>query len=279
MELQLYNNLVYELVRAPSPRQCCHAMLPSRVRASLVRGGTSKGLFFRRGDLPPPGPARDAILLRAIGPDPTAMQLDGVGGGVSSTSKVAIVGPSAQATCDLDYEFGQVSLTDQRIEYDQNCGNLASAVGLFALREGMVQCAGDSEPTTLRIWQVNTRTMMEVTMRPPGCDRRIRIPGVAGTAPPILLQWLTPGVGRRNAPAAEQLAVSGIGDVEVTLVEAGNPAVIVRAADVGAGVHGEGLDWAVIDELRGAAAMRLARPRRRYVGKGTCLRRASAVSL
>ena len=119
-----------------------------------------------------------------------------------------IVGASTQASCDLDYEFGQVSLTEQRVEHDQNCGNLASAVGLFALREGIVSGGGaggagggDPEPTTLRIWQVNTRSVMEVTMRPPGCSQRIAIPGVAGVGPPILLRWLDPAVGRTAGPA------------------------------------------------------------------------------
>ena len=224
-----------------------------------MRGGTSKGLFFRRDDLPPAGPERDAILLRAIGPDATGMQLDGCGGGVSSTSKVAIVGPSAHHSCDLDYEFGQVSLTEQRVEHDQNCGNLASAVGIFALREGLLEL-GAKVLTTLRIFQVNTGSRMEVTVPSLACEQ-VSIPGVAGAGLPVHVRWVSPAVGRLRGPPSERLMLrglrSGAADIEVTLVEAGNPAVIVRAADIGAAVHGSDLDWELVDELREAAARRL----------------------
>src|SRR4051812_17261792 len=127
-----------------------------------MRGGTSKGVFFRLQDLPPaaqvPGPARDKLLLRVIGsPDPYGKQIDGMGGATSSTSKTVILAPSSQPGHDVDYLFGQVAIDSAFVDWSGNCGNLSAAVGSFAITSGLV--ASERLPAdgvaTIRIWQAN----------------------------------------------------------------------------------------------------------------------------
>ena len=131
------------------------------VRATYMRGGTSKGLFFNFRDLPDfakkPGKLRDQFLLRAIGsPDPYGKHIDGLGGGSSSTSKVVIVSASDRPDHDVDYLFGQVSIDKDKIDWSGNCGNLTAAVGAFALHEGLVPITNSEECVCdIRIWQVN----------------------------------------------------------------------------------------------------------------------------
>ena len=123
------------------------------IAATLMRGGTSKGLFFLRGDLPAEPAARDALLLRAIGsPDPYGRHIDGLGGATSSTSKVVLVQRSAQSGCDVDYLFGQVAIDQPLIDWSGSCGNLAAAVGPFALHAGLVDGAPADGQATVRIW-------------------------------------------------------------------------------------------------------------------------------
>ncbi len=133
-----------------------------RITATYMRGGTSKGVFFRLQDLPVaaqiPGAARDALLMRVIGsPDPYGKQTDGMGGATSSTSKVVILSPSAQPDHDVDYLYGQVPINDSFIDWSGNCGNLSSAVGPFAIANGMVEPARVPRDgiCTVRIWQAN----------------------------------------------------------------------------------------------------------------------------
>ena len=223
------------------------------VGAAWMRGGTSKGLFFNAEALPAAGAARDRVLLAAIGPDASGMQIDGVGGGISSTSKTVIVGNSTHAGCDIDYTFGQVALNSQRIEWDQNCGNLASAVGLFARREGLI----DEESLEVRVWQTNTRERMVLRLPARGAEQ-IRIPGVPGTAPPIWVGWVAPGIhvrGRGVTSPVEELRWRG-GPVEATLVEAANHAIIFRAADLGLEppISSAAVPWVEVDGLRAEAA-------------------------
>ena len=133
-----------------------------KIPATYIRGGTSKGVFFRLQDLPEqaqtPGPARDALLLRVIGsPDPYGKQIDGMGGATSSTSKVVILSASERPDHDVDYLFGQVSIDKPFVDWSGNCGNLSAAVGAFAIGSGLVdptQLAGTGV-ATVRIWQAN----------------------------------------------------------------------------------------------------------------------------
>src|SRR5690606_16544251 len=133
-----------------------------RIPATYMRGGTSKGVFFRLKDLPEaaqkPGPARDALLLRIIGsPDPYGKQIDGMGGASSSTSKAVILSRSTRNDHDVDYLFGQVSIDSPFVDWSGNCGNLSAAVGPFAIRSGLVDpsCVPENGVAVIRIWQAN----------------------------------------------------------------------------------------------------------------------------
>src|SRR5215813_1225567 len=153
-----------------------------RIPGVIMRGGTSKGLFFRHDDLPSPARIRDRIILRALGsPDPYGRQLDGLGGATSSTSKVVIISPSRKNSCDVDYLFGQVGIEKGSIDYSGSCGNLTSAVGHFAIEEGFVTA---TDPLTeVRIWQVNTRKRIVAKVPTenslPSVEGDYRVAGVA----------------------------------------------------------------------------------------------------
>ena len=206
------------------------------VRAVYMRGGTSRCLIFHVGDLPPAGPARDHILLRALGsPDPYGRQLDGMGGGISSLSKACIIGPSTHPEADVDYTFAQVDVRTPNVYYQGNCGNCSSAVGPFAIDEGLVRA---KEPeTVVRIH--NTNTNKRILARIPVVEGRaavagdFELPGVAGRGARIALDFLDPGgaVTGRLLPTGQVREM--IGGVEASLVDATNPIVFVRARDLG----------------------------------------------
>jgi 2-methylaconitate isomerase len=215
--------------------------MQTRIPASIMRGGTSRGIFFDREHLPPPGAVRDAVILRAFGsPDPFRRQIDGLGGGTSVTSKVAIVGPSAEEGCDVDYFFGQVDIARPLVDYTGSCGNLSSAVGPFAILRGLLRA---TDPvTTVRIWQVNTRKRIVAHVPTedgvPVVEGDLAIAGIPFPGAAIRLEHLDPGgsctagllpTGR----VVDELDVPGLGRVEATLVDATNPVVFVRAADLG----------------------------------------------
>ena len=129
-------------------------MKQRRIKAAFIRGGTSKGVFFRAGDLPADEIERDVALLRALGsPDPYERQLDGLGGGLSSLSKAVIIGRSDRDDADIDYTFAQVSVTEPLVDYAGTCGNLSSATGPFAVDEGLIE-ASDGE-TVVRVWRLS----------------------------------------------------------------------------------------------------------------------------
>lgn len=212
-----------------------------RIRAVVMRGGTSRGVFFRPDDLPADPALRDRVILKVFGGgDPYGRQIDGLGGATSTTSKVAIIGPASVPDADVDYTFGQVNVTAPMIDYGGNCGNISSAVGPFALDEGIVRA---TDPvTTVRIWQTNTRKRIVAHVPTAGGRHQVEgdyaIDGVPGTGGMITLEFLEPGgsmTGRLlpTGRAAEPLEVPGFGTITVSLVDAANPVVFVRPADLG----------------------------------------------
>lgn len=215
--------------------------MPQRfIRAAFYRGGTSKGMFFRPQDLPADRASIDRILLAAIGsPDPYGRQLDGMGGGLSSLSKAVIVGPSTHPDADVDYTFVQLAVDQPVADWTNNCGNLSSAVGPFAVDEGLVR-AQDGE-TLVRIHQTNTRKLIHArfTVRNGKAETAgdFAIAGVAGTGSRIRLDFLEPGGAVTGAllptgNPVDMLEVDGE-RIEVTLIDAASPIVYVSAASVG----------------------------------------------
>jgi 2-methylaconitate cis-trans-isomerase PrpF len=211
------------------------------IPAVFMRGGTSKGLFFHAQDIPPAGPARDRVLLAAMGsPDPHGRQLDGLGGGISSLSKVMIIAPSSRAKAVLDYTFGQVAVDQSVIDWRSNCGNLTSAVGPFAVDEGLINI-GDGE-TELCLHNTNSGALVqarfEIIAGHARIDGDFELQGVAGRGAPIALDFVAPGgaITGKLLPtgnARDQLNVPGFGAVEVSLVDATTACVFMRANDIG----------------------------------------------
>ncbi|WP_394065244.1 2-methylaconitate cis-trans isomerase PrpF family protein [Alcaligenes sp. WGS1538] len=209
--------------------------------AVFMRGGTSKALMLHARDLPANRDDWTPLFAAAMGsPDPYGRQLDGMGGGVSSLSKVCIIGPSSHPDADVDYTFAQVSIKEQKVDYRGNCGNMSSAVGPFAVEEGLVQVE-DGE-ACVRIFNTNTQKIIHARFTvedgQPRYDGDLAIPGVGGTGSPIRLDFVEPGGASTGAllptgQVSEWLDVPGVGRIEVSLVDAANAAVFVRAADVG----------------------------------------------
>ena len=207
-----------------------------RIRAAFMRGGTSRALFFRAADLPLGGGARDRILLAALGsPDPYGRQLDGLGGGISSLSKACIIGPPSHPEADLDYTFAQVHVTTSLVDYTGNCGNCAAAVGPFAIDEDLVP-AIEGE-TIVRIHNTNTNKLIVARVPVVGGEAAVTgdfaLPGVAGRGARITLDFLDPGgaVTGRLLPTGHPRDV--VGGLPASLIDATNPVVFVRAADLG----------------------------------------------
>jgi 2-methylaconitate cis-trans-isomerase PrpF len=211
------------------------------IPAVFMRGGTSKGLLFKATDLPA-DPARwDAVFCAAMGsPDPNGRQLDGMGGGISSLSKVCVVGRPSRADADLDYTFAQVSIRDARVDMNGNCGNMSAAIGPFAVDEGLIAAADGR--VTVRIHNTNTRKIIHSTFEVRDGlavqSGTLAIPGVPGTGAPIRLEFLEPGgaiTGKLlpTGEAIEELDVPGVGRIDVSMVDAGNACVFVRAESLG----------------------------------------------
>ncbi len=208
--------------------------------AVFMRGGTSRAVMFHARDLPD-HTEWDPIFLAAMGsPDPNGRQLNGMGGGISSLSKVCILAPSDRADADIDYTFAQVQIRDPRVDYRSNCGNMSSAVGPFAIDEGIVRPNGDT--AMVRIFNTNTQKIIRSTFPledgRAATDGDLAIPGVAGTEAPVRLDFLAPGgatTGRLlpTGKPMDRLDVPGIGPIEVSMVDAANACVFVRARDLG----------------------------------------------
>jgi len=211
------------------------------IPAVLMRGGTSKGLFFHEKDLPAEPRLRDRVILAAYGsPDPHRRQIDGVGGALSVTSKAAIIGPSPSPDYDVVYYFGQVSIDRPIVDVKGNCGNMSSAVGPFAVDEGLVKAVGPV--TRVRIHQKNTNKLIVAEV--PVKDGRFNeagdyaIDGVPGTGSRILLRFVDPAgaVTGKLFPTGnrrDRFDIPGLGAVEVSCIDAANPFVFVRAESLG----------------------------------------------
>jgi probable AcnD-accessory protein PrpF len=223
-------------------------MTQLRIPAVYMRGGTSKGVFFRAADLPADAAERDRILLRVIGsPDPYGKQIDGMGAATSSTSKVVILQPSERPDSDVDYLFGQVAIDRPLIDWSGNCGNLTAAVGPYAVSQGWVKGAPADGVATVRIWQRNIakRIVSHVPVRGGEVveDGAFELDGVTFPAAEIRIEFLEPGglgeeegAGGAMFPTGnlrDTLDIPGVGPVEVTLITAGNPTVFVAAATLG----------------------------------------------
>jgi hypothetical protein len=208
--------------------------------AVFMRGGTSRAVMFHQRDLPQRS-QWDPIFLAAMGsPDPNGRQLNGMGGGISSLSKICILAPSERPDADIDYTFAQVQIKEAAVGYRGNCGNMSSAVGPFAVDEGIVRPNGDT--AVVRIFNTNTskiiRSTFPLTDGRAAVDGALEIPGVAGTGAPVRLDFLSPGgaVTGRLLPTGhpvDRLDVPGIGPIDVSMVDAANPCVFVRAQDIG----------------------------------------------
>jgi 2-methylaconitate cis-trans-isomerase PrpF len=206
-----------------------------------MRGGTSNAIVFNAKDLPRDRADWDEIFLAAIGsPDPYGRQLDGMGGGISSLSKVCVVGPPTRDDADIDYTFAQVQVKEARVDYGGNCGNMSSAMGPFAVDEGMVKVSGPD--ARVRIHNTNTKKIIWSRFSLDGgkaaVDGDLAIPGVAGTGAPVKLEFRDPGGATTGkllptGNVADLLDVPGCGKYRVSMVDAANACVFARAADLG----------------------------------------------
>ena len=223
-----------------------------KIPATYMRGGTSKGVFFRLQDLPQsaqlPGAARDALLLRVIGsPDPYGKQIDGMGGATSSTSKAVILSRSSKEGHDVDYLFGQVAIDKAFVDWSGNCGNLSAAVGSFAISGGMVDRARipDNGIATVRIWQANIgKTIIAhvpITNGEVQETGEFALDGVTFPAAEVQLEFMDPaaeddGAGGSMFPTGnlvDDLEVPGVGTFKATMINAGIPTIFLNAAAIG----------------------------------------------
>lgn len=204
------------------------------VPCMLIRGGTSKGAYFLRDDLPADIAARDAVLLAVMG-SPDKRQVDGLGGAHPLTSKVAIVSPSDEPGCDIDFLFAQVGIEAASVDTTPNCGNILAGVGPFALARGLVKAGGAR--TTVRVRTINTGTIADLSMDTPdgqaSAEGAARIDGVPGTSAPIDIGFLDAEGSVCGALLPTGNVVDVIEGVPCTLIDNGMPVIVLRATDVG----------------------------------------------
>ncbi|PTU80117.1 2-methylaconitate cis-trans isomerase PrpF [Pseudomonas indoloxydans] len=259
------------------------AYLPQvKIPATYMRGGTSKGVFFRLQDLPErcqvPGEARDRLFMRVIGsPDPYSAQIDGMGGATSSTSKCVILSKSSQPDHDVDYLYGQVSIDKAFVDWSGNCGNLSTAAGAFAIHAGLVDPARipDNGTCVVRIWQANIQKTIIAHVPVTGGQVQetgdFELDGVTFPAAEIVLEFLDPSddgeEGGSMFPTGnlvDDLEVPGIGIFKATMITAGIPTVFVNAEDIGyqgtelrEAINGDPAQLARFEQIRIAGALRM----------------------
>ena len=254
-----------------------------KVPATYMRGGTSKGVFFRLQDLPEaaqqPGAARDKLLMRVIGsPDPYGKQIDGMGGATSSTSKTVILSKSSKPDHDVDYLFGQVSIDKAFVDWSGNCGNLSAAVGPFAISNGLVDPARVPKDgvAVVRIWQVNIgKTIIAHVPIKNGQVQEtgdFELDGVTFPAAEVQLEFMDPAAEEEGAGGAmfptgnlvDDLEVPGVGTLKATMINAGIPTVFVNADAIGytgtelqEAINGDAKALAMFETIRAHGAMRM----------------------
>ncbi|NVF15675.1 2-methylaconitate cis-trans isomerase PrpF [Vreelandella maris] len=250
-----------------------------KIPATYMRGGTSKGVFFKLNDLPEaaqqPGVARDQLLLRVIGsPDPYEKQIDGMGGATSSTSKTVILSKSESAEHDVDYLFGQVSIDKPYVDWSGNCGNLSAAVGPFAIANGLVDASRIPENgvVEVRIWQVNIQKT--IVSQVPVVNGQVQetggfeLDGVTFPAAEIPVAFKDPADGEGaifpTGNLIDELDVPGVGVLKATLINAGIPTIFINADDIGyVGtelqdvINGDGKALAMFEAIRAHGALRM----------------------
>ena len=254
-----------------------------KIPATYMRGGTSKGVFFRLQDLPEaaqrPGPARDQLLLRVIGsPDPYGKQIDGMGGATSSTSKTVILSKSIKADHDVDYLFGQVSIDKPFVDWSGNCGNLSAAVGSFAISNGLVDASRipHNGVAVVRVWQANIgKTIIAhvpITNGEVQETGDFELDGVTFPAAEVQLEFMDPaaeeeGGGGSMFPTGnlvDDLEVPGVGTLKATLINAGIPTIFINAEDIGytgtelqGAINGDLKALAMFETIRAYGALRM----------------------
>ena len=245
-------------------------MTVKKLPVTIMRGGTSKGVYILEDDMPANHDEWEPLLLRLMG-SPDAKQIDGLGGSYSVTSKVAIIKKSSNPDADVDYTFAQVSVDKPLVSYKGNCGNISSGVGPFAIEKGLVE-AKDGV-TSVRIFNTNTKKIIEADVQTPGGEVAysgdFAIAGVPGTASPVKLKFVKPSgtLGKGLLPTGnvvDTLDVPGFGKVDVSIVDAANPLVFVKAVDIG--LTGKELPdelnakpdmLELLEKIRGLAAQKL----------------------
>jgi len=254
-----------------------------KIPAAYMRGGTSKGVFFRLQDLPmtaqAPGAARDALLLRVIGsPDPYGKQIDGMGGATSSTSKTVILSTSSKPDHDVDYLFGQVSIDQAFVDWSGNCGNLSAAVGPYAIGTGLVDPSRLPRDgvATVRIWQANiAKTIIAHVPMTNGAVQEtgdFELDGVTFPAAEVRLEFMDPAAEEDGAGGAmfptgnlvDDLDVPGVGMLKATLINAGIPTIFVNAEAIGYtgtelqdAINGDARALAMFETIRAHGAVRM----------------------
>ncbi|MBJ7548027.1 2-methylaconitate cis-trans isomerase PrpF [Pseudomonas sp. OA3] len=253
-----------------------------KIPATYMRGGTSKGVFFRLQDLPErcqaPGEARDRLFMRVIGsPDPYSAQIDGMGGATSSTSKCVILSKSSQPDHDVDYLYGQVSIDKAFVDWSGNCGNLSTAAGAFAIHAGLVDPARIPENGTcvVRIWQANIQKT--IIAHVPVSNGQVQetgdfeLDGVTFPAAEVVLEFLDPSDDGEDGGSmfptgnlVDDLEVPGIGTFKATMITAGIPTIFVNAEDIGyqgtelrEAINGDPAQLARFERIRIAGALRM----------------------
>jgi len=254
-----------------------------KIPATYMRGGTSKGVFFRLQDLPAaaqvPGAVRDALLLRVIGsPDPYGKQIDGMGGATSSTSKTVILARSSLPDHDVDYLFGQVAIDKAFVDWSGNCGNLSAAVGAFAINGGLVDVAHipQNGMATIRIWQANiAKTIIAHVPITDGAVQEtgdFELDGVTFPAAEVQLEFMNPAAEEEGAGGAmfptgnlvDDLDVPGVGVLKATMINAGIPTIFVNAEAIGYtgtelqdAINGDARALAMFEKIRAHGAVRM----------------------